>query len=86
MSHIETLPIQVTGKDGNAYFLRIKARVSGKKWCIRYIRKVQKSDKNIAGWKYRTEIQAWNMDLERCAKRAHQALLLHGYTDFVFHK
>lgn len=62
--YVEQLPINVNGHE-----LRIKARGSGKKWCIRYIRKVTKGDTKIKDWKYRTEIQCWGNNLESTAKR-----------------
>lgn len=66
-SAVEKLPVEIGNDDG--YYLRIKARDSGKKWCIRYIRKVSKKDNPIPGWKYRTEIQCWGNTLENCAQR-----------------
>lgn len=63
-SYIEQLPLEVNG-----HSLRIKARATGKKWCIRYIRKVEKKDKRVPGWRYRTEIQCWGNNLESAAKR-----------------
>lgn len=64
MSFVEQLPLEVNG-----HYLRIKARNTGKKWCIRYIRKVDKSKDNpVKGWKYRTEIQCWGNNLENTAK------------------
>lgn len=63
-SYVEQLPLEVNGHQ-----LRIKARPSSKKWCIRYIRKVTKNDKNIKDWRYRTEIQCWGDNLENTAKR-----------------
>lgn len=63
-SYIEQLPIEVSGHQ-----LRIKARDNGKKWCIRYIRKVdRRKDHDIKDWKYRTEIQCWGNTLEIVAK------------------
>lgn len=63
-SFVEKLPIEING-----HFLRIKARDTGKKWCIRYIRKVMTDEDHIDGWKYRTEIQCWGNNLENTAKR-----------------
>lgn len=65
MFFVEKLPIEIRGKGGEKYFLRIKARDGKKKWCVRYIRKVHKNeDADVPGWKYRTELQAWGRTLE----------------------
>ena len=67
---VELLPVEITSKaTGESYYLRIKARETGKKWQIKYIRKVHNDDKKVQGWKYRTEIQAWGMTLEGTAAR-----------------
>lgn len=72
---VEKLPIEVNG-----HWLRIKARPNGKKWCIRYIRKVSKDKDNPkykSDWKYRTEIQCYGNNLELTAKRMIKQLVKH---------
>ncbi len=69
MEYVELLPIEVKGHE-----LRIKARDNGKKWCIRYIRKVNDSDNRIKGWRYRTEIQCWGSNLNNTAKKMLQRI------------
>ena len=70
--NVEQLPVTIKGKDDTEYYLRIKARdpQKGKKWVVRYIRKVTTDDKyRGTDWKYRTEIQCWGNNLERTATR-----------------
>lgn len=71
---IERLPVEIRGRGGEKYFLRIKARNHKKKWCVRYIRKVHKEDEQVPGWKYRTELQAWGRTLENASETMYRRL------------
>jgi len=70
---IEELPIEIE-LNGETYYLRIKARKNGKKWQIKYIRKVNREDPPISGWKYRTGLQAFAHTLEGAALKMKKML------------
>lgn len=70
---IENLPIKIQ-KNGEEFYLRIKARKNGKKWQIKYIRKVNRGDKAVYGWKYRVGLQVFAATLDYAAVKMEKAL------------